>query len=103
MKIQDTFNSGAQYTPEGQIISYYITGQWEILFKDHSRMITGKLDMLPDDIQFEIEECNMDIRHIIMREYLHNRYSYDIRANRLVSMLARNPGYKIPVYRYVVG
>ena len=76
MRIQ--WNTGALYCAEGQIIVAELLEDC-ILFRDHSRMIWGRIE-LPK--YFPIAD-EYDLKERVYTAYLHNRYTYDSRAELL--------------------
>ncbi len=70
------FNTGRLYQADGQRISVGVTSDGDVLFRDHSRGIDGKLHW-QHDIDGDPTAAT------VMLYYDKNLYSYDPRANWL--------------------
>ncbi len=69
------FNTGRQYQSDGQRISVAITEEGDVLFRDHSRGIDGKLRWYRD-----LDGTNYRPA-VVMEYYDHGQYDYDSRAS----------------------
>src|SRR5262245_29099183 len=80
MIIKTTWNTGARYTSEGQVITAEMdTDKQRVIFADHSRCICGVLTApYPSWIDYPDQ-----LRHFVMGEYLHNRYRYDVTGDAM--------------------
>lgn len=67
-----TWNTGALYTAEGQVMVAQLFADGRIIFRDFSRMIWGELKSKP----MWVLRSDEDLRRFVDAEYLHNRYSY---------------------------
>jgi hypothetical protein len=99
------FNTGRLYQADGQRISVGLCSHGDyILFNDHSRGVSGALDLTPTkegwgtaeqntatyrrylekDAKGELDKDDLvQFATMVMRRYDHNRYTYHSEANRI--------------------
>ena len=77
--MQTTFNTGRQYTHEGQVITAAIADGWDVYFNDHSRCIWGKLNYSYPYNQAD----EARLQDFVLQEYDNMRYTGDTEAGKL--------------------
>lgn len=81
-----TFNTGRQYTAEGQIITAAVQEDGSIIFNDHSRGIWGKLAHNEDDLK----KSWRSLQQFVLWSYDQGGYEWSDAASQL--QLTRNRG-----------
>ena len=74
---QTHFNTGREYSPEGQEVSAWLVdlgimlGHW-VVFKDHSRCVTGMFEWY---LQNNRDLTKRDLEQAVMRAYDNSQYT----------------------------
>jgi len=84
---QFTFNTGRQYSAEGQVITCGFTDEGDLVFNDHSRCVYGKVkhNIVFDDPNFDSDPLGtievvmsdvMAVRDAVMDQYDNGAYEW---------------------------
>lgn len=95
-----TWNTGAYYTKEGQVITARFDDQQaRAIFNDHSRGIAGVIRSYPPEATAAAQWPQSKLGDWLMQHYLHNLYDFDVtgEADRLQRVV---PARKAPTKRY---